>query len=228
VTDRVAWVVEEIADRCYSPGSPEHPWTGRLAVVAAAMEEFACDEVEADRAVSLAVTELWSRGQESSAHVQRRLMRARLVTIREMIVAGLKKPRVTRTFFWKDTKRKDAQGKSILKRLPKREVINEGMDVNAVRLLIEVERAMAGLEDLDGASGNDELIAQIFDKIDEDADGRQTKSTGVSISQRIRRTDLAKLSPAAQAVIAKAVDQEQGRRRAVTSTDVTVTDADPA
>lgn len=215
VSDRVAWVIEQIAGNAYMPAAPGQPWAGRIDVTAKVMGQFAIGEVEAEQLVRQAQEELW-KGGENGQQVQRRLMVARLTTIRTIVIEGMKEPR--RVMVWQFVPKKrgkmiqrDANGQPIMLRVPKREMVHHGLDYQAVRLLIDLERTIAELTSLnDGGDGTD-VLERIFARIESDADGNEKASASVQIEQ------VRKASPAAQAVIAKALEENSRRTKRVDS-----------
>ena len=218
VSDKVGWVVEQIASNAYDPGEPGTAWAGRIDIIAKTMQRFGLAEPEADQVVRQAQHELWKGGGEGAGQVRRRLMLSRLNTIRAIVLEQMKEPRGMMVWqFIREREngriRRDASGHPTMLKIPKREVIHKGVDVQAIRLLLDIERTIAELMDMNSGENGEEMLSRIFAKIEQDADGNETRTTTVSVEQ------VKKASPAAQAVLRKALEQ-QGKRTKVKSTVV--------
>jgi hypothetical protein len=148
--------------------------------------------------------------------VRRRLMLSRINTIRAIVLHQMKEPRST--MVWQFAPQKvgkrivrDEHGHPIMLKLPKREVIHKGVDVASIRLLLDIERAIADLTAMHSGESGEEMLSRIFAKIEEDSQGNQKTTTTVSVEQ------VKKASPAAQAVIFRALEQHKGRKRAAST-----------
>lgn len=212
--DRIAWVIEQIADGGFTVGQPGMPWAGFAEVVKRAAAEFRIEAPDAERLVNLAHADLWYGARSSAGQAERRLLTARLNVIRRVILQAIKAPKKTTTFLFKA--RKGADGKTVMVKVPKRESIREGFDINAVRLLIDIERMIVSLNDL-STEGNGELVAAIFKELEKDSNGQTKETVTASISQKVKNMDLSKLSSAGQEIVEQALAQE---RKAIKSQPV--------
>jgi hypothetical protein len=209
--DRIAWVIEQIADGGHTVNAPGLPWAGQEALIVSAMEHFALERREAEELVELARLDLWhGNGAVSPGHVERRLLIARLNVIRRVILQAVQAPKKTVTYVFK-RKRNPQTGEVTLIRIPKREQVREGFDVNAVRMLIDIEAMMAKLNDLD-STGNTELVAEIFKQLEKDANGDTREKVVTSLSQKVKNMDISKFTKAGRDVIEAAMQQEQRKK----------------
>lgn len=209
--DRIAWVIEQIADGGYTVSPPGLPWAGQQAIAQGAQEHFTLERPEAERLVEMARLDLWQgSGGAAAGHVERRLLMARLNVIRRVILQAVREPKRTTTYIFK-RKKNSRTGEVTMVRIPRREQIREGFDVNAVRMLIDIEGMIAKLNDL-GNGGNTELVAEIFKQLEKDAEGQTKEKVVASISQKVKNMDIARFSDAGQEVIQRAVAQERRKK----------------
>jgi hypothetical protein len=135
-TERVAWIIEQIADAGHTVSPPGLPWAGQEAIIAATMAQYDLERPAAEDAVELARLDLWHGNSGASGHVERKLLVARLNVIRRIILQAVREPKKTLTYVFK-RKRNPKTGEVTMVRVPRREQVKEGFDVNAVRLLID-------------------------------------------------------------------------------------------
>ncbi len=210
--DRIAWIIEQIADGGHTVSPPGMPWAGQRAITEAAQEHFTLERSEAERLVEMARLDLWQgSGGAAAGHVERRLLMARLNLIRRVILQAVREPKRTTTYVFK--RKKNARtGEVTMVRIPRREQIREGFDVNAVRMLIDIEGMIAKLNDL-GNGGNTELVAEIFKQLEKDAEGQTKEKVVASISQKVKQMDISRFTRAGQEVIEQAIEQESRRKK---------------
>jgi hypothetical protein len=205
----VAWIIEQIADAGHTVSPPGMPWAGQEAIIAATMTQYDMERPAAEEAVELARLDLWHGNSGASGHVERKLLVARLNVIRRIILQAVREPKKTLTYVFKK-KRNAKTGEVTMIRIPRREQVKEGFDVNAVRLLIDIEAMVVKLNDLEG--GSTELVTEIFKQLERE-DGQTKEKVVASISQKVKQMDLSRFTQAGKEVIEQAIEQESRRKK---------------
>lgn len=217
--DRIAWIIEQIADGGYAPAEPGRPWAGQGDVIRRVIEEFKLDESTATSLVDAAQVHLYGTDDSGPVHVDRKLLKTRLHIIRRLVLRGVKDPKKVITS--KIKRRKNPDGTYVRVSVPVKETVRHSMDVNFVRLLIDIEGMIAQLDHLDKSGASGETVAAIFQKLEQHADGSATQQT-MTIKKKLEGIDVNKFSGAGREVIEQAIAQE--KRKRVNSKDVTGVD----
>jgi hypothetical protein len=215
-SDRTAWIIDRIADYCYSPGDPaiEKVWAGRGEIVRAAVAEFKVSEEAASQLVRLAEAELWARGQDGDEHVQKTLMVCRLNAVRQMLLTAMSEPRIEKRYQYE----RDAKDPTKVHKVPVREKETKGLEPAYVRLLLAVEDRRAQLLGLTENAGDGPMtMERLFQELDED--GKVTRKVVRSITQQVKGKGIRDMSKDTLAEVQKIVaDQRTRRRKKVKST----------
>jgi uncharacterized protein (UPF0335 family) len=212
--DRIAWIVEQIADSGFTPGPVGLPWAGRGVVIAQTVKEYSCTAEEAELIVDQAHASLYDVGQSANpTHVERRLLKNRLNVIRRLILSGLKEPKVTTTYMFSKRRNKKT-GETTMLKVPKREVVRKHMDVNLVKQLLDIEQMIAKLERLEvSSSTGSQTVEEIFHELRKGDDGNTTETSITRRIESIPTAEVRKFSAAGQGVIQDAMRQESRRKR---------------
>jgi hypothetical protein len=193
--DQVHWTIGKMADLAITPAEPGQPWPGEAEIVSAVQGEFTLTDGEATAIVAAAAHQLWTESPDNPARVERRLMERRLTDIRNLVIAGIKKPRKTMTYRFvtkKDAKGepvKDENGQKVYVRVPRHETHTERMDPSAVRLLIDLEKLLVVLKGIDQDAADDPMARELLEQMDRMSQGGESKQAGrkMSVAQRLRQ-----------------------------------------
>jgi hypothetical protein len=216
--DRIQWIVEQIADAGLVVGPLGVPFAGRAKLAEETAIYFEVSRAEAERMIDLAHADLVGQAEGMPAHVERRLLQARLQIVRRHLLKSMGRPR--RQIVNKIVVEETEDGEEEVKRVPVEETVKDGLDVNAVRLLIDIEGMIAKLNHLDEPQANGSLVAEIFERLERDSEGKETTTSITSISQRVKSMDIDGLTAGRSVIENAAAQVKQQRRKKVASKPV--------
>jgi hypothetical protein len=204
-------VVDAIASAGSEPRGVGRPFRGRADIVKRTVEQFQITEPEAGDIIDLAILDLHEGNDEADKRVRRRLMLRRLSMYRELILDNVKNTSIEMAYEWvskKDENDKpilDEEGRHIrIKRL-KRELHTSGFDAASMKLLLEIEQLEAQLQKLDAEEDGVDAVAQMMAILEQHGDGTTKQTTHLSLSQKLKRSDVHKMTGKAGEIVRRAL-----------------------
>jgi hypothetical protein len=222
--DAVAWAVGAIAELCVLPQvGPDRAWAGRDEIIGKAMAERDMGRPAAEALVDAAAAEVWASSREAADQrdAQRVLMVHRVRLVRQLLLAELLKPREEVRYNFAEKKlydqfgnetgtERDKNGNAVMISVPFRRKVETGLNLPAVRLLLECERFMADLLQLASPADLAEATEELEDEVDSSGGRRQTLRR--SVTRTIGAKELRDLSPKGLAAVNEALERERTRQ----------------
>lgn len=238
VPSAVCWAIAEIAAEGYTPVRGRY-WAGRSKIVTRVGDEYGVTPEEAERLVDLAVQDLCTPRRDDEKMVRVRLLESRLMSYRALVLGYLNSGNKNREMVheWVPVldknrapvleqlkNRPDGEMGVVVVKSPKREHVTTGLDIMALRWLLELEELLANIHRLADDASSQDKMAQILETLEktskfQDAETGEEVTHTLTVAQQTKLRQMKDLGPSGREVLERAL--RAAKRKKVHSRDVT-------